>query len=250
MCKTYNNTATVSDDATAGDNSDDASVTVCGPANTGALTMGFWKNSNGQLLIGNYCKPSGGKPSLADWLSSTIGGPFAGASAYSAATCSSLYTNFILPIFNGANASVMTTMLKAQMLATALDVYFSDPNLGWAQQPSGSKKKYPSNFLPGTPLGGFKMDLTAVCPMVDNLSTGTGTCTNNKPSTDAVAAKAFPSSPMAMLAILKYAAGAYAEGGGWYSVEAALAGLALKTEQEVAKNVFDQFNNQLAFGSF
>jgi hypothetical protein len=248
-CTTYNNTATVSDDATSADNSDGASVTVCGPANTGALTMGFWKNSNGQLLVVNYCKPSG-KPSLVNWLSSTIGGPFAGASAYSAATCSSLYTNFILPIFNGANASIMTTMLKAQMLATALDVYFSDPNLGWVQQPSGSKTKYPSNFLPGTALGGWKMDLTAVCPMIDNLSTGTATCSLNKPSTDAVAAKAFPSSPMTMLSILQYAALAYGEAGGWYSVEAALAGLPLKTEQEVAKNVFDQFNNQLAFGSF
>jgi hypothetical protein len=80
-CTTYNNTATVSDDATSGDNSDGASVTVCGPANTGALTMGFWKNSNGQLLVAGYCKPSG-KTSLATWLSSTIGGPFAGASAY------------------------------------------------------------------------------------------------------------------------------------------------------------------------
>ena len=94
------------------------------------------------------------------------------------------------------------------------------------------------------------MDLTAVCPMVDNLSTGTATCTNNNPSTDAVAAKTFPTSPMTMLSILQYAAGAYSEAGGWYAVEAALSGLLLKTEQEVAKNVFDQFNNQLAFGSF
>jgi hypothetical protein len=248
-CTTYNNTATVSDDATSGDNSDDASVTVCGPANTGALTMGFWKTTNGQLVVTNYCKPSN-KTSLADWLSGVIGGPFAGASSYSAASCSSLYTNFILPIFNGANASVMTTMLKAQMLATALDVYFSTPSLGWVQQPSGTKTKYPSNFLPGTGLGAWKMDLMAICPMVDNLSTGTATCKNNTPSTDAVAAKAFPSSPMTMLSILQYAAGAFAEVGGWYSVEAAAAGLALKTEQEVAKNVFDQFNNQLAFGSF
>jgi hypothetical protein len=246
-CVTYNNTATVSADATAGDNSDDASVTVCGPANTGALTMGFWKTTNGQLIVSNYCKPNG-KTSLADWLNSTVGGPF--ANSYSAQSCSWLYTNFILPIFTGANASTMTTMLKAQMLATALDVYFSSPSLGWVQQPNGTKTKYPSNFLPGTSLGGWKMDLTAVCPMVDNLSTGTATCRNNTPSTDAVAAKAFPSSPMTMLSILQYAAGAYGEVGGWYSVEAAAAGLALKTEQEVAKNVFDQFNNQLAFGSF
>jgi hypothetical protein len=249
-CTTYNNTATLSADATSGDNSDDASVTVCGPANTGALTMGFWKTTNGQLVVVNYCKPSGGNTSLANWLGSTIGGPFAGASAYSASTCSSLYTSYILPIFNGANASTMTTMLKAQMLATALDVYFSTPSLGWVQQPSGTKTKYPSNFLPGTGLGAWKMDLTAICPMIDNLSTGTATCKNNTPSTDAVAAKAFPSSPMTMLSILQYAAGAYGEAGGWYSVEAAAAGLALKTEQEVAKNVFDQFNNQLAFGSF
>jgi hypothetical protein len=247
-CTTYTNTAQVTDTDTTG-NSSQASVDVCGPGNTGALTMGFWKTTNGQFLVTNYCKP-GGKTSLADWLSGVIGGPFAGASSYSASSCSSLYTNYILPIFTGANASVMTTMLKAQMLATALDVYFSTPALGWSSPPSGSKTKYPSSFLPNTGLGAWKMDLTAVCPMVDNLSTGTATCKNNTPSTDAVAAKAFPSSPMAMLDILKYASGAFGEIGGWYSVEATAAGLPLKTEQEVAKNVFDQFNNQLAFGSF
>jgi hypothetical protein len=40
---------------------------------------------------------------------------------------------------------------------------------------------------------------------------------------------------MAMLVILKYAAGAYSEGGGWYSVEAALAGLALRPNRRLPR---------------
>jgi len=96
------------------------------------------------------------------------------------------------------------------------------------------------------------MDTTAVCPMVDNTSTGTATCKNNTPSTDAVAAGAVPGSPMSMQAILDYAStvppyNGYPSVAGttssiWYGGD--------RTKQEVLKNIFDQFNNQMAFGSF
>ena len=49
-------------------------------------------------------------------------------------------------------------VLKAQVLATSLDVYFSDPALG------GNKITAPA------PIGGVSFDLTQVCKMID----GTG----------------------------------------------------------------------------
>jgi hypothetical protein len=58
-------------------------------------------------------------------------------------------------VIKAANASgaSMNAMLKAQMLATALDVYFSTPALG------GSKITAPA------PLGGIAIDLTMICKM-------------------------------------------------------------------------------------
>src|SRR5262249_22977405 len=126
-------------------------------------------------------------------------GPFANAPTTS---CTALAT-YVYNILNGASASNMNNMLRAQMLGTALDVWFSGP--GWT---SGAinKIKPPSNFLSHNSLGAFKMDTTAVCPMVDSLSTGTATCQNNTSSTDAVAAGAVPTSPMTMQALLDFAA--------------------------------------------
>jgi hypothetical protein len=84
--------------------------------------------------------------------------------------------------------------------------------------------------------------------MVDNLSTGSATCKNNTPSTDAVAAGAVPSSPMSMQAILDFAATTPSPFNGSTSSSVWYAGN--RTKQEILKNIFDQFNNQLAFGSF
>jgi hypothetical protein len=84
--------------------------------------------------------------------------------------------------------------------------------------------------------------------MVDSLSTGTATCKNNTPSTNAVAAGALPDSPMAMRAILDYAATTPSPFNGSTSSPAWYGGD--RTKQEILKNVFDQFNNQDAFGSF
>jgi hypothetical protein len=236
-CTTYNNTATVSDDSTNGDNSDGASVTVCGTANTGALTMGFWKNANGQGLISGYCNNA-----LGAYLAGLGGGsgPFSNAPT----SCSALAT-YVANILNAASATNMNLMLKAQMLASALDVWFS--GVGWTATKSGSLKP-PSSFLQHNSLGTFKMNTTAICPMVDNLSTGSASCTNNTPSTDAVAAGAVPLSPMSMQAILDFAATTLVPFNGSTSSPIWYAGN--RTKQEILKNIFDQFNNQLAFGSF
>jgi hypothetical protein len=239
-CQSYDNTATFTTNDTGATGSAGRTVTVCGPAKTGALTMGFWKNTNGQNLIKTYCgtDPTG--------LGAYLRGLGAGSGPYSNApsSCSSLAT-YVSGILSGASATDMNKMLKAQMLATALDVWFSGP--GWTST-TVNKVKPPSSFLSHNFLGTFKMDTTAICPMVDNLSTGSATCKNNTPSTDAVAAGALPSSPMAMQAILDYAATTPSPFNGstsssnWYSGN--------RTKEEILKNVFDQFNNQDAFGSF
>jgi hypothetical protein len=139
----------------------------------------------------------------------------------------------------------MNVMLRAQMLSTALDVWFSGP--GWTATKIGTVKP-PSSFLSHNNLGTFKMNTMAVCPMVDNTTTGTATCKNNTPSTDAVASGALPTSPMAMQAILDFASTTSTPFNGSTSSSVWYAGD--RTKQEILKNVYDQFNNQLAFGSF
>jgi hypothetical protein len=237
-CLSYDNTATFTTNDTGATGSAGQTVTVCGPANTGALTMGFWKTTNGQNLVNTYCQNG----ALGTYLRGlgTGSGPFSDAPS----TCSLLKT-YVYNVLNGASATNMNKMLRAQMLASALDVWFSGPGFT-STKISGVKP--PSNFLQHNNLGTFNMDTTAVCPMVDNLSTGSATCKNNQPSTDAVAAGAVPSSPMAMQAILDFAATTPApytgppSSGVWYAGN--------RTKQEILKNIFDQFNNGDAFGSF
>jgi hypothetical protein len=238
-CTTYTNTATVSADADTSNNSSQASVVVCGPANTGALTIGFWKTTNGQNLIQYYCSKNSYSLGLYLRGLGAGSGPFSNAPT----GCANLKT-YVFNILNGASATNMNLMLRAQMLATALDVWFSGP--GWTSTKTNGIKP-PSQFLQHNYLGNFNMDTTAICPMIDNLSTGTATCQNNTPSTNAVAAGALPSSPMSMQAILDYAATVPPFNGNasspvWYAGD--------RTKQEILKNVFDQFNNQMAFGSF
>lgn len=238
-CVPYDNTATFTTNDTGTTGSASQTVTVCGPVKTGALTIGFWKNTNGQNLVNTYCIKGGSN--LGTYLAGLGGGsgPFSNAPA----TCSGL-KNYVYNTINDASATNMNKMLKAQMLATALDVWFSGP--GWRSTKIGNVKP-PSTFLSHNNLGTFEMDTTAICPMVDNLSTGTASCKNGNPSTDAVAAGALPASPMSMQAILDYAATVPPFNGStsnsiWYAGD--------RTKQEILKNVFDQFNNQLAFGSF
>jgi hypothetical protein len=242
-CQSYDNTATFTTNDTGATDSASQTVTVCGPANNSALTIGFWKNTNGNSLIQNYCAPTG-KTSLATYLSSLGGssGPFRDAAGK---TCSQLVT-YVNNIIKGANATNMNTMLKAQMLATALDVYFSDSNLGFTST-SVNKTKPPSNFLTHGALGGFNMDMTAICPMIDNTTTGTATCKSNNPSTDAFASGAVPSAAMTVQAILTFASTTpYPFNGSttnsiWYGGN--------RTLEEVLKNIFDQINNNDAFAA-
>ena len=243
-CVNYDNTASFTTNTTSATDSDSQTVTVCGPAQTGALTIGFWKNSNGNSLIQNYCAPAA-KTSLATYLSTLGGGttgPFADAAGKS---CKDLVT-YVNNVIKGASSTNMNVMLRAQMLATALDVYFS--GTGWTTTAVSKTAKPPSSFLLHNNLGTFNLDTTAVCPMVDNTTAGTATCKNNTPSTDAVASGAVPSSPMSIQAILDFASTTPAPFNGSTSNPIWYAGN--RTKEEILKNIFDQFNNQDAFGSF
>jgi len=192
--------------------------------------MGFWKGPNGQGLISSY---GSGLYTWLHGLGPNASGPFS--------TVNSL--SDINAIFKAASATNMNAMLRAQMLATALDYYFGTDGLGWSTTAIG-KIKPPSGFLIHNGLFNFTMDMTSICPMVDNLSTGTATCTNNKPSTNGYTAGAFPSASMSALALLNYEASnpPYATSGSpgsWYAGN--------RTKEEIAKNAFDQINNGDAF---
>ena len=110
-------------------------------------------------------------------------------------------------------------MLKAQMLAAALDVYFSDTNLG------GNKIGAPAA------IGGVSIDLTKVC-------TNIPTCSNFENDSGAFGSV----NSLTVSGLLTYAASQSNVGGtAWYAQ--------VKVTQVMAKDVFDAINNQVAFGA-
>jgi hypothetical protein len=218
-CTTYPNTATITETGQTAS----ASVQACRtPAATGALTMGYWQNKNGQGIITGGASTAGVCNS-GTWLRQYA--PFQDLS--SSASCSAVAT-YVYNLIKVANSSgaAMNAMLKAQMLATALDVYFSDPALG------GNKISAPA------PIGGVKIDLTVICKMIDG-SSGSGTCSG----TYSNASSAFGSATsLTVSQLLAYAASQSNVGGTtWYGN--------VKATQELAKNTFDAINNQVAFAA-
>jgi hypothetical protein len=213
-CQKVDNTAAFTTDTTGTTGSDSKEVTVCGPAQTGALTMGFWQNKNGQAIITGGASTSGVCNS-GSWLRQYA--PFQGLSA--TASCSQV-ASFATSVIKAANASgaSMNAMLKAQMLSTALDVYFSDPALG------SNKIGAPA------PVGGASIDLTKVCA-------NPTTCTGYEDTSSAFGG----TSPQTVSQLLSDAASqSNAGGSAWYGQ--------VKATQGLAKDTFDAINNQVAFG--
>jgi hypothetical protein len=227
-CLSYTNTAKFTGaGVTVGlKGSDSATVQVCGPAKTGALTMGFWQNKNGQAIITGGA--STGSPAVCNsgtWLRQFA--PFLDLSA--TASCSAVAT-YVTNVIKAANASgaAMNAMLKAQMLSTALDVYFSSTAAGYGGNKIGA---------PG-PVGSVAIDLTQICKMIDG-SGGTATCSGTFENTSpAFGTLVCPNTTV--LALLTYAA-SQSNGGGsaWYGQ--------VKATQGLAKDTFDAINNQVAF---
>jgi hypothetical protein len=197
------NVATASSNE-APDATDTVSIPIVRPSsNTGGLTMGFWSNKNGQGIISGQAK-SGVCPSTS-WLRGYA--PFQDLS--SSATCSDV-ASYVYKVIKGGGTNCGGTtcnaMLKAQMLATALNVYFSDPALG------GNKLNAP------VPIGSVAIDLLHPT----NVSSAFGGATG-----------------LTVSQMLAYAASQSNAGGStWYGN--------VKATQVLAKDAFDAINNQTA----
>jgi hypothetical protein len=220
-CLSYGNTATFTTNDTEATGSASQSVKVCGPVKTGALTIGFWQNKNGQAIITGQAKtgicPSG------TWLRQYA--PYQDLSATATCAQTATYVTNVIKAASSAGTS-MNPMLKAQMLATSLDVYFSDPALG------GNKISAPH------PIGGVAIDLTKICRMIDG-SGGTATCAGTYQNVSAAFGGA---SSLTVSQMLAYASSQSNLGGtAWYGQ--------VKATQELAKNAFDAINNQVAFAA-
>jgi hypothetical protein len=208
-CRDYPNTATITETgATASQ-----SVRVCGPLLTGAKTIGFWQNKNGQAILTGGSSTAGICNS-GTWLRQYA--PFQDLSAN--ATCAQVAT-YVTNVIKSASASgaAMNAMLKAQMLATSLDVYFSNAALG------GNK------IGAAQPLGGVAVDLTMICKDLAACSVLNNTSPAFGGSTSATVSQ-----------LLVYAASQSNAGGSlWYGQ--------VKSMQELAKDTFDAINNEKVF---
>lgn len=110
---------------------------------TGARTIGFWQNKNGQAIITGGAS-SAGVCNAATWLRAFA--PFQDLAA--TATCKTVasYATTLIKNASAAGAS-MNAMLKAQMLASALNVFFSDAANG-------------NTLAALTSVGGVRIDLS------------------------------------------------------------------------------------------
>jgi hypothetical protein len=199
-CVTATNTARLTETG----QSDSKTVQGCAGTGTWDGTIGFWQNKNGQGLI-TGAGPSSGTSPLATWLRQYA--PFQDLSATANPAAVASYATSVIKAATGSN---MNSMLKAQMLAAALNVYFSDSALG------GNKISAPG------PLGGLGVDLT-------NLE---GTSENGS--------AAFGGANMLTVAnMLAYAAGQSNAGGAtWYGN--------VKATQTLAKDAFETINKGIA----
>jgi Tol biopolymer transport system component len=192
-------------------------------ARTGALSMGFWNSPNGQRLITAGAAAKNGTCLSASWLRQYA--PFQDLSSKAVCSAVATYTTRVVLAAKAAGAS-MNALLKAQMLATSLDVYFSEPLLG------GNGISAP------VPVGAVRINLTDICTAVD-AADGSGTCGGVYEN---VAAAFGGSSSLTVTDMLLYAAGqANAGGSSWYANT--------KAVQELAKDAFDAIDNELAFVS-
>jgi len=228
MCASYNNTAQI----TGGSSSNQVTVTVCN-TNTGALTMGFWKNNNGQKLINGA-----NQANLATFLTSY--NPFKDYPQKSGQSIASYVSTVIGAATCGG--STCNPMLKAQMLATALDVFFSNPANGDPIKAfNGGITLY---------LGNVNIDLSHVCAMVD--LSGGSSCSSSfedaRPEFGINPASTTPAclgtSVLNMLAYSDLSSSTNGSpvsnngGSNWYNQ--------VKTRQVFAKDSFDSTNNQVA----
>ncbi len=195
---------------------------VCN-TNTGALTMGFWKNPNGQGIIS-----SANQGNLGTWLRQFH--PFTNAPSTGLAS----YVSGIIGAAKCTSSdNTCNLMLRAQMLATALDVYFSDPALG------GNKIGAYTGLGGSQPaIGGININLKNICPASDGGLSGScgedasGVFGNPPPAACRTVAYMLSDQN------LSYADPAADNGANWYGQ--------VKAKQVLAKDAFDAINNKTA----
>ena len=113
---------------------------------TGALTMGYWKNRSGQAIVAGGSS-TGGVCNSGTWMRTYA--PFHDLSG--TAMQSGAYVRFQCDRGVECVGDSMNAMLKGQMLATSLDAFFSDPALG------GNRISAPA------PIGGVDVDVSNIC---------------------------------------------------------------------------------------
>ena len=191
-------------------------ITLCTSIKSGAKSAGFWALYQGRGLIlhgastANVCNAG-------TWLRNDA--PFQDLSP--TASCAQVQS-YVTGVFSASSSSVLAG-LKMQALATALNVYFSDPSLG------GNTISAPA------PIGNYSVDLTHVCVMKDSSGTGAGTCTGTVGSSS----NAFSGATQLTVSQMLATSSGLSNAGGtvWYSNS---------TTQALAKNAFDAVNNQKA----
>jgi hypothetical protein len=176
---------------------------------------GFWALYQGRGLI-LHSASIAGVCNVGTWLLNDA--PFQDLSP--TASCSQVQS-YVTGVFGPSGSSVLA-QLKMQALATALNVYFSDPSLG------GNTISAPA------PIGNYSVDLTHVCVMKDS-ATGSGACTGTVTSS----INAFAGATHLTVSQMVTTSSSFSNAGGavWYSNSAT---------QALAKNAFDAVNNQKA----
>lgn len=219
-CQSHVNTAAFLTDDTKATGSDSVTVSACRKAPlTGARTIGFWQGPNGIKSISSV---PGDCAALSTYLKT-----FAPFQDFTKSSCKDVNA-YVAAVIKAANASgtSMNPMLKAQMLATTLDTYFTK---------DGSSTTTSKAYLPSSPagLGAVTIDLKYVCKALG------GSCSTAADVED-VSSSFGGASSLTVTQMLTYAASQSNVGGSaWYAQ--------VKTVQGLAKDAFDAVNNEKAF---
>jgi hypothetical protein len=182
--------------------------------------MGFWKNNSPRYVTSTTYV------ALRTWLRTFP--PFQDLTDNAHLSAVHQYIKGVMTNANGGGTA-LNAMLKGQMLATTLNVYFSDP----ARLSGTGVAPIPTNG--NGPIGDLDIDLTHICPMVD--SGHGGMCSGMYEDVGPAFGGA---THLTVAAMLTYA-GSQANAGGtlWYGNVQAI--------QQLAKDAFDAINNQAAF---
>ena len=209
-CVEYSSSVLVTAVDTLASSTATTKVRACGT--TGALGPGYWQNKNGQARIAKGALEADGATCKSHTYLSALA-PFHDLVALHSKSCPNVAA-WVAGVMRAASARgpTMNAMLKAQMLATALGVFFSDASLGE-----------------------LDVDLTKVCTQPAACASPTDPAPNGFVSSVSAFGGALH---MKVKDLLSYAASRYLAHS-WYED--------LKALQELAKDTFAAINGEKAF---